>query len=120
MGCELAIRREFANNTLFIRPHVILGPGEYVGRLPWWLRRISRGGQVLAPAPPDRTIQPVDVRDVARLILDLIERQATGVYNVAAPIGRETYGGMLHACKEPPVRLPSSCGWRSPARRARV
>lgn len=100
VGCELAIRREFADAILFIRPHVILGPGEYVGRLPWWLRRLSRGGQVLAPAPPERTIQPVDVRDVARFTLDLIERRATGIYNVAAPIGRETYGGMLQACKQ--------------------
>ncbi|WP_433496779.1 NAD-dependent epimerase/dehydratase family protein [Sphaerimonospora sp. CA-214678] len=100
VGCELAIRREFADSTLFIRPHVILGPGEYVGRLPWWLRRISRGGRVLAPAPSDRSIQPVDVRDVAAFALDLVEQKATGAYNVAAPIGRETYGGMLHACKQ--------------------
>ncbi|MBE3015855.1 hypothetical protein IL992_42835 [Microbispora sp. NEAU-D428] len=100
VGCELAIRREFGDNTLFIRPHVILGPGEYVGRLPWWLRRLVRGGRVLAPAPPDRAIHPVDVRDVARFTLDLIERQATGVCDVATPIGRETYGGMLQACKQ--------------------
>lgn len=100
VGCELAIQREFTDRTLFIRPHVILGPGEYVGRLPWWLRRIDRGGQVLAPAPADRSIQPVDVRDVARFTLDMIEKGATGVYNVAAPIGRETYGGMLQACRD--------------------
>jgi hypothetical protein len=75
-------------------------PGEYVGRLPWWLRRVSRGGRVLAPAPSDRSIQPVDVRDVASFTLDLVEQKATGVYNVAAPIGRETYGGMLQACRQ--------------------
>ncbi|WP_433259339.1 hypothetical protein ACQPYK_49925 (plasmid) [Streptosporangium sp. CA-135522] len=83
-----------------IRPHVILRPGEYVGRLPWWLRRFSRGGTVLAPAPASRTIQPIDVRDVARFTLDLAARNATGVYNLATPIGRDTYGAMLQACAQ--------------------
>jgi hypothetical protein len=31
VGCELTIRREFADDTLVIRPHVTLDPGEYVG-----------------------------------------------------------------------------------------
>lgn len=100
VGCERAIAREFPGRTLVLRPHVILGPGEYVGRLPWWLRRIGFGGRVLAPAPEGRGIQPVDVRDVARFALDLIAAQASGVYNIAAPADRETYGGMLRACRE--------------------
>ncbi|MFI0424571.1 NAD-dependent epimerase/dehydratase family protein [Spongiactinospora sp. 9N601] len=100
VGCELAVRREFGDRALFIRPHVILGPGEYVGRLPWWLSRISRGGHVLAPAPPERAIQPVDVRDVARFTLDMIAASATGPFNVAAPIGRDTFGDLLCVCRE--------------------
>ncbi|MFI7644218.1 NAD-dependent epimerase [Nonomuraea sp. NPDC049400] len=100
VGCELAIRREFGERALFLRSHVILGPGEYVGRLPWWLRRIRRSGSVLAPAPASRSIQPIDVRDVAGFVLHLVERGRTGVYNVAAPRGRESYGGMLRACRQ--------------------
>ncbi|RBQ16982.1 reductase [Spongiactinospora rosea] len=100
VGCELAIRREFGDRALFVRPHVILGPGEYVGRLPWWLSRINQGGHVLAPAPPERSIQPVDVRDVARFTLDLVAANATGAFNIAAPIGRDTYADLLHACRD--------------------
>ncbi|WP_084960202.1 NAD-dependent epimerase/dehydratase family protein [Thermoactinospora rubra] len=98
VGCELAIRREFDRHVLIMRPHVILGPHEYVGRLPWWLTRISRGGVVLAPAPPDRAIQPVDVRDVARFTLDQIQAGGAGVFNLAPPVGRDTYEGLLIAC----------------------
>ena len=98
-GCELAVRREFGDRLLLVRSHVILGPGEYVGRLPWWLRRVSQGGRVLAPAPPERCIQPVDVRDVACFITDLVERGVTGVFNVAAPPGRAAYRDLLEACK---------------------
>jgi uncharacterized protein YbjT (DUF2867 family) len=49
-GAEEAVRREFpADLTTILRPGVILGPGEYGGRLTWWLARAARGGQILAP-----------------------------------------------------------------------
>ncbi len=81
-----------------LRPGVILGPNEYVGRLPWWLRRVARGGRVIAPGSPSRTIQPVDVRDVADFALTCGEQGIAGDYNVAAPIGRDTFGGLIDAC----------------------
>ncbi|MFE4977815.1 NAD-dependent epimerase/dehydratase family protein [Kitasatospora sp. NPDC056651] len=58
--------------TSLLRPGVILGPGEYVGRLPWWLRRAERGGLILAPGDPARRFQAVDVRDVATFALDQV------------------------------------------------
>jgi 2'-hydroxyisoflavone reductase len=100
-GCELAVAQTLgAARSTVLRPGVILGPREYVGRLPWWLRRIDAGGQVLAPGSPDRSIQPVDVRDLAAFALAAAERSLAGTFNVAAPIGVETFGGMLDACVE--------------------
>lgn len=99
-GCELAVRQTFGDGRCTsLRPGVVLGPREYVGRLPWWLRRVAGGGRILAPGSPDRSIQPVDVRDLAAFALRAAEGVA-GAYNVAAPIGRETFGGLLHACAE--------------------
>lgn len=85
---------------MILRPGVILGPGEYVGRLPWWLNRAARGGKILAPGTPDRTIQPVDVRDVATFALDRAAATEGGTYNVTAPIGRDTMGSFLTSCLE--------------------
>jgi len=86
VGCELACRDAFGDERLLtLRPHVVLGRYEYVGRLPWWLDRMRRGGRVLVPAP-DRSIQPVDVRDLAQFLLDQVARGAQGVFNVAAPL----------------------------------
>jgi 2'-hydroxyisoflavone reductase len=45
-GCERAVEQSFDGNALIIKPGLILGPYENIGRLPWWLDRISRGGQV--------------------------------------------------------------------------
>lgn len=99
-GCEAAVREVFGEDGVCLRPGVILGPYEYVGRLPWWLRRVAAGGRVVAPGSPDRSIQPVDARDVARFALLAAERPMSTAMNVAAPIGRETFGGMLDACAE--------------------
>ncbi|MEW2165068.1 NAD-dependent epimerase/dehydratase family protein [Streptomyces sp. NPDC007084] len=86
-GGEHAVTEAFGGRATFLRPGVILGPGEYVGRLPWWLSRAARGGPILAPAPADRRIQPVDVRDVAAFALDRAAASTTGAYNVAHPEG---------------------------------
>lgn len=98
-GAERAALAAFGEDrTAILRPGVILGPGEYVGRLPWWLRRSTRGGQMLAPGAPDKSIQPVDVRDVATFALDRAVAGHGGAYNCVAPIGRETMSGFLTAC----------------------
>ncbi|MCX4826061.1 NAD-dependent epimerase/dehydratase family protein [Streptomyces sp. NBC_01142] len=86
------------DRTVILRPGVILGPGEYVGRLPWWLRRATRGGRMLAPGAPEKSIQPIDVRDVAAFALDQAAADRGGAYNCVAPLGRETMSDFLTAC----------------------
>ncbi len=97
-GCERAVAEVFDTRALMLRPGVILGPHENVGRLTWWLGRIARGGRVLGPGNPDRSIQPIDVRDVAEFALDLAESGRAGAFNVAAPKGHATFGSMLADC----------------------
>ncbi|WP_434741147.1 NAD-dependent epimerase/dehydratase family protein [Micromonospora sp. SH-82] len=100
-GCENAVRLAFGEHrTTVLRPGVILGPREYVGRLPWWLHRIASGGPVLVPAPPRRSIQPVDVRDLAAFALQMIIDERSGCYNVCAPIGRSTFADLVSSCAE--------------------
>ena len=52
-GGELAAEAVFGDRALLARAGLILGPYEDIGRLPWWLHRIARGGDVLAPGPRD-------------------------------------------------------------------
>ena len=100
-GCELAVTTTFgAARSTMLRPGVVLGPREYVGRLPWWLNRVAAGGRVLAPGSPDRSIQPVNVRDLAEFAIRAAGHGIGGAYNVTAPVGRETFGGMLRACAQ--------------------
>jgi 2'-hydroxyisoflavone reductase len=98
-GSEQAVFETFgADRSVLLRPGVIIGPREYVGRLPWWLHRVARGGRVLAPGRPGRRIQPVDVRDVAQFAL----RTAVGpvgTFNVTAS-GHDTMADLLIACRD--------------------
>ena len=99
-GGELAAETVFGDRALFVRAGLILGPYENVGRLPWWLNRIDRGGPVLAPGPRDLPLQYIDVRDLAAWILDAIEKGLGGPYNLVGPSGHTTMEGFLNACRE--------------------
>ncbi|GHA93282.1 reductase [Streptomyces termitum] len=98
---EKAARTNLGNALTILRPGVILGPEEYVGRLPWWLRRIERGGRILAPGVPDQPIAPVDARDVAAFACDRAEAGRTAeVFNVTAPANHASMESFLRACIE--------------------
>ncbi|MFI6575619.1 NAD-dependent epimerase/dehydratase family protein [Nocardiopsis sp. NPDC050513] len=97
-GGELAVEAVFGDRALFARAGLIIGPYENIGRLPWWLDRIARGGRVLAPGPRDLPLQYIDVRDMAAWILDAVESGLGGPYNLVSPPGHTTMGALLEAC----------------------
>ncbi|WP_190175665.1 NAD-dependent epimerase/dehydratase family protein [Streptomyces naganishii] len=99
LGGELAASGAFGpGGSLLVRSGLILGPYENMGRLPWWLTRIARGGPVLAPGPRELPLQYVDVRDLAEWILGAVERELSGPYNLMSPQGHTTMGRLLEAC----------------------
>ncbi|WP_078652640.1 NAD-dependent epimerase/dehydratase family protein [Streptomyces sp. NRRL F-525] len=98
-GGELAALGAFgAERSVFARAGLILGPYENIGRLPWWLGRVARGGPVLAPGPRELALQYVDVRDLAEWLLGAVERELSGAYNLISPQGHATMGALLDAC----------------------
>lgn len=113
-GGELAATAAFGDRALLARPGLILGPGENVGRLPWWLLRIARGGPVPAPGPYDLPLQYIDARDLAEWLLDATVRALGGAYNLVSPPGHTTMGELLETC----VRVTGSeaeLRWTDPA-----
>jgi nucleoside-diphosphate-sugar epimerase len=97
-GGELAAEAAFGERALLVRAGLILGPRENLGRLPWWLNRIARGGPVLAPGPRDLPLQYIDVRDLATWTLDAINQGLGGPYNLVSPSGHATMCELLDAC----------------------
>src|SRR4051794_25023033 len=94
---ERAAEAALPGRVAALRAGLLCGPHDNVFRLPWWVQRIARGGEVLAPGDPDRHVQLIDARDLARWIVDLGERRQPGVFNATAPAGRTTMREVLEA-----------------------
>ncbi|MGO8961607.1 MAG: NAD-dependent epimerase/dehydratase family protein [Streptosporangiaceae bacterium] len=99
-GGELAALQGFGDATVLARAGLILGPYERVGRMPWWLRRIERGGDVLAPGPADLPLQYIDCRDLARWLLHAADEGITGPFNTVSRPGHATMAELLQAAVE--------------------
>ena len=99
-GGELAAVAAFGERALLARAGLILGPYEIVGRMPWWLRRLERGGDVLAPGPQDMPLQYIDCRDLAAWMLSAADRGLGGVFNAVSRRGQATMGSLLEAGRE--------------------
>ncbi len=79
--CEATVEEVFDGRALVVRPGLIVGPHDPSGRFTYWPHRLARGGEVLAPARPDRQTQFVDVRDLAEWIVELCEQDVGGTFN---------------------------------------
>ncbi len=99
-GGELAAAAAFGGRALLARAGLILGPYEIVGRMPWWLGRMERGGDVLAPGPADMPLQYVDCRDLAAWMLSAAERGIGGTLNTVSRRGHATMASLLGAARQ--------------------
>lgn len=96
--CESAVRATFAERALVVRPGLIVGPHDPTGRFTYWPHRVARGGEVLAPGPPERPTQVIDVRDLAEWTVALCEERRTGTYNATHP--GVTFSKLLDTCRD--------------------
>ena len=58
------------------------------------------GGEILAPGSPAQNLQFIDVRDLAKWIVAMIERQATGFYNATGPKLPLSFEKLLKTCAQ--------------------
>ena len=114
-ACERAIDAAMPGRAAHVRAGVIVGPYENIGRLPWWLRRMARGGPTLAPAPPEAPVQHIDVRDLADFILRLARERVAGPFNAVSRPGEWSWGELLEACRAA-TGARAELVWTDPAR----
>ncbi|MBV2154630.1 NAD-dependent epimerase/dehydratase family protein [Kitasatospora sp. SUK 42] len=116
-GCERAVLEGFgAERSLILSSGLLIGPHEIGGRLPWWLERMARGGRVLAPGDPGRTMQVIDVRDFAAFGLDRLTAGTAGRFLTTAPPGVLTFGEWLETCREVAGAADTELVWVEDAR----
>ncbi len=94
-ACEHALGEILPDRHSITRPGLIVGPRDQTDRFTYWPWRLQRGGEVLAPGDGDDPVQIIDVRDLARFIVHLIETRSTGPFNAVGPAERITMKQML-------------------------
>ncbi len=83
--CERALEAAFGGRSLIVRAGLIVGPYDPTGRFTYWVHRIARGGDVLAPEPRDQPVQFIHARDLADWIVDMVEAGRGGTFNATGP-----------------------------------
>lgn len=97
--CEQVVQEIYPQNHFIPRPCIIVGPQDRWDRFAYWLNRIDRGGEVLAPGKPERGIQFIDARDLADWVIRMVERSAAGIYNAVGPREPLPMGDFLSVCR---------------------
>jgi 2'-hydroxyisoflavone reductase len=110
-ACEQIVSDSFGPRALVVRPGLIVGPHDPTDRFTYWPRRIARGGDVLAPAPPDAPVQFIDVRDLGAWIVRATEQDLSGTYNATGV--PTTFAELIEACVEV-ARSDARITWVSP------
>lgn len=97
--CETIVRDAFPAGSLIVRPGLIVGPHDPTNRFTYWPVRVARGGEVLAPMPPEQNVQFVDVRDLAEFTVSMVEENRTDVFNVTGQPRQVTLVQLLDLSK---------------------
>jgi 2'-hydroxyisoflavone reductase len=98
VACEDDVLTRFGDRATIVRPGIVAGPNDPTDRFTYWVRRAARGGRAALPGRPDQPVQVVDSRDLARLVITLVEQDKPGIYNAVGPADRVTLEELILVC----------------------
>jgi 2'-hydroxyisoflavone reductase len=112
-ACEVTVKNAFGDRATVVRPGLIVGPFDATDRFGYWVARFvypslldDRSGRAVVPAPRERLVQFIDVRDLAAFMLDLVERDIAGTFNASSQAGHWTMGDVVDACRSIAANAP--------------
>jgi 2'-hydroxyisoflavone reductase len=97
---ESVVQEIYGERGLIVRPGLIVGPYDNLGRLPYWVRRVAQGGEVLTPESPNLPVQFIDARDLVEWIYRMALARKGGVYNAVGPDYSLNLGQVLETCRQ--------------------
>ncbi len=96
--CEQEVAKALPGRSATVRPGLIVGPGDLSDRYTYWVLRMEKGGEVLAPSGPDNPAQVIDVRDLTGFMIRCAEQRTAGVFNGTGQ--KTTLGALLASCRK--------------------
>jgi 2'-hydroxyisoflavone reductase len=98
VACERLVQEAFPDNTLIIRPGLVIGSHDHTDRFNYWVVRASLGGDMLLP-PSDSILQVIDARDLAQFTVKLTQEKTTGIYEATGIANSVTIGQVFEIAK---------------------
>ena len=98
VACEDDVLARYGSRATIVRPGKVAGPHDWQSGLTYWVRRAARGGRVALPGRPEQPVQVIDSRDLARLVVRLLEDGRPGAFNAVGPAEPTTMAGLIDAC----------------------
>ena len=92
--------KDLSGKALIVRPCIIVGPHDPTDRFTYWAKRAVEEGPIAIPGG-DRKVQWIDVRDLGKWIVKMIEENKTGTFNAASqPVPFEKFIDELSSNQE--------------------
>ncbi|MES2524857.1 MAG: NAD-dependent epimerase/dehydratase family protein [Gemmatimonadota bacterium] len=92
---EKEAHKAMPGRVTVVRPGLIVGPEDDTDRFTYWPVRVARGGEMLAPGDGTDHVQIIDVRDLMKFCVTLVENKTFGVFNGVGPQGGQPFREFL-------------------------
>lgn len=98
VACEDALSAQLGERLSIVRPGWVVGPHEKAELLTYWVRRAAGARPIAVPDRLDRPVQVIDVRDLARLVVLLVEQDQPGAFNAVGPSPGVSFLELVKTC----------------------
>jgi nucleoside-diphosphate-sugar epimerase len=98
VACEDDVVARYGDRATIVRPGKVAGPHDWQPGLTYWARRAAQGGRVVLPGDPQQPVQIIDSRDLARLVVQLLQDGRGGAFHAVGPATPVTLGGLIRIC----------------------
>jgi 2'-hydroxyisoflavone reductase len=95
VACEDDVQDLHGDRATIVRPGIVAGPHDPTDRFTYWTRAT---GTVEVPGRLDQPVQVIDARDLARLVVLLLEQDQPGTYNAVGPQPAVTLAELIRVC----------------------
>lgn len=100
VACEDDVVAKYGSRATIVRPCRVAGPHDSQDAFTYWVRRAAHGGRVALPGSPDQPVQLIDVRDLAHLVVRLLQDGRSGAFHAVGPAEPTTLAGLITTCAE--------------------
>ena len=100
VACEDDVVTRYGMHATVVRACRVAGPHDPQDAFTYWVRRAARGGRIALPGSPEQPVQVIDSRDLAHLVIRLLEDDRSGAFHAVGPAEPTTLAELITTCAD--------------------